>query len=162
MWEIYTITLAKLPNLGGKRKQLWHSLNQIILDRLFPEFGFSKYLPTLYVAHYQSMFLGLQRPAIHRSTKLDRHATWMTLSGTRRALARPQNQASLHLSHFLLIAKVRNRFCSQAQKWVCLSLSLFFFITNKTLSSAHRYKCFTVFAYFMPVINPKGRWRYNC
>lgn len=32
----------------------------------------------------------------------------------------PQNQASSHHSHFLLIAKVRSRFCSQAQKSACL------------------------------------------
>lgn len=112
---------------------------------IFPIFAHS----WLYVAHYQSMFLGLQRPAIPRSKRLDRHQTWMPLVGTQSALAEPQNQASFHLSHFLLIAKVRNRFCSQAQKSVCL---FFLLLLPIKLSNAHGYKCFTLFAYSIPAL----------
>lgn len=104
-----------------------------------------------YVAHYQSMFLGLQRPAIPRSKKLDRHETWMPRLGTQSALARPQNQASFHLSHFLLIAKVRNRFCSQAQKSACL---FFFFITNKTEQRTQVQVFYAICLFSTRVINP--------
>lgn len=37
-----------------------------------------------------------------------------------------------------------------------------FFIINKTLSNAHSYKCFTLFAYSIRVINPKDRCQCNC
>lgn len=105
----------------------------------------------LYVAHYQSMFLGLQRLAIPRRKKLDRHETWMPLLGTHSALAQPQNQASFHLSHFLLIAKVRIRFCSQAQKSACL---FFFFITNKTQKRTQVQVFYAICLFYTSVINP--------
>lgn len=106
----------------------------------------------LYVAHSQSMILGLQRPAIPRNKKLDRHEAWMPLLGTQSALAQPQNQASFHLSHFLLIAKVRNRFCSQAQK--SARLFFFFFITNKTQKCTQVQVFYAIYLFYTSVINP--------
>ena len=41
------ILLVKLYNLAGKGKHRFDSLSQIILDWLFSEPGFPKYLPTL-------------------------------------------------------------------------------------------------------------------
>ena len=41
------ILLVKLYNLAGKGKHRFDSLSQIILDWLFSELGFPKYLPTL-------------------------------------------------------------------------------------------------------------------
>lgn len=121
----------------------------MILDRLFLKCGFSKCLPTLYAAHCKCTSPGLQR-----SKELDRGETWIPLTGTQSSLAQPHSQASLPLSHFLFKAKVV--LCSQAQKWA------FFFIINKTLSNAHSYKCFTLFAYSIRVINPKDRCQCNC
>lgn len=91
------------------------------------DWGFSKYLLTPYATHDQSLLFELQRRVIQRTEKPDRHETWLPHLGTQSTLAWPQKQASVHLSHFLFIAKVRCWLCSQAWKWASLFFSPFYY-----------------------------------
>lgn len=144
----YHVSKTLAHQVGNRR---YFSLRQVIWDRLFYSWAldFSKYLPTLYAAHDQSVFLELQRTAIQRPEKPDRHETWTPDLGTQSALAWPQSQALVHLSHFLFIAKVRSWLRSQAWKQARLFFSPFL-LPIKTLRSTHKNKCFMLFAYPMP------------
>lgn len=127
------------------------SLSQIILDWLFSELGFPKYLLTLdFMLLITNLWFQDFKGQLFQGARSQTDMKPGCHTQEHRVLlpAQPQNQAPFHLSLFLLIAKVRNRFSSQAQKSACFFS--FFFITNKTLSSTHRYKCFMLFAYSLP------------
>lgn len=132
--------------------------SQIILDSLFSELDFLKYL--LFMTHL--CFFGLQRQAIRRSKELDRHETRTPRSGTLGAPTWPQNQPPSPLPLPVNSKGYRQVLFPSTEVSMSPSLLLLSFMTNKTLRSTHRYKGLMLFAYFMPAVNPEGRWQYKC